>query len=293
MGDVLNIVCVGEVMAEFVPVGDYWQQALAGDSYNTAIYLQRAGYSVDYLTLLGDDFFSQAVIKHLEEEGIGTTLVRALAGRQLGLYCIQNDESGERTFNYWRESSPARALFDQSVILAQCPDVLYLSGITLAVMRSGLRHLLELLEDLKQRGCRVVFDPNYRASLWDDQEQAQYYYRQLLPYCDCVLPTLEDDMLLWGIDSIEACKNFYETYPIDELVIKAPQLYCHVFYDDEQLVSQAAEVVAADTTGAGDAFNAGYLAARYLGQPISVAIQQGQALSAQVVQHLGAILPKH
>ena len=271
--------------------GSSYHRGIAGDSFNTAVYLARAGLSVEYLTCLGDDLLSDDIMARLQEERIESTHIRRLENRQPGLYLISNDETGERQFSYWRGQSPARELFDQAVELPEVTDF-YFTGVTLAVCRSGLENLLGLLNQLRQRGCGVIFDPNYRPNLWENQRQAQEYCRRVLPLCTTVLTTLDDDVRLWGIQEIDACREFYLGFGLQELVIKAPDLTAHAFAGAEQVVKSAPRVSALDTTGAGDSFNAGYLAARFQGKPMDEAISNAQALAARVVQYRGANIPR-
>ncbi|MGI9308515.1 MAG: sugar kinase [Gammaproteobacteria bacterium] len=289
-----TIVCAGEVMIEMAAVADtpnHFQQALAGDSFNTAIYLARSGLPVTYLTKLGDDLFSSAIIEKLHQEGVGSDMIARLAGRKPGLYLVRNDSDGERHFTYWRENSPARELFDEPV---QLPDtnVFYFTGVTIAVTRNGHAHLLTLLKQLAKSGCRIVFDPNYRPGLWPNREQAEQHYRAVLPFCDTVLPTLDDETALWGTQTVDECHAFYDLYNVSELVIKAPDLTVTAFVGDQRVQRQAKVIKAIDTTGAGDAFNAAYLAGRLSGLEPGAAIDAGQDLAARVVQHLGALVER-
>ncbi len=263
----------------------------AGDSFNTAIYLARAGLDVGYLTRLGDDALSKRIVATLTSEGVDTDPVQFIQGRQPGLYLIDNDDSGERQFSYWRGEAPVRQLFDEPVALSDA-DVFYLTGITLAVTRSGHTNMLQLLDDLSSRGSRIVFDPNYRPRLWDDIDQARAHTEAVLPYCHTVLPTLEDERALWNVQDIDACHALYTSHGVEELVIKGDDLTTHTFAAGEVHVQKAQPVNAVDTTGAGDSFNAGYLAARLKGAAPTDAVTQAQQLAANVVQHRGAILPK-
>ena len=267
-----------------------YRQGLAGDSFNTAIYLARAGLQVEYLTRLGSDGFSDAILEQLHRESIDSEGIQRVEGAKPGLYIIRNDASGERHFSYWREHSPVRQLFGRPLSLGEI-NAFYFTGITLAVTRSGLVNLQALLMELRERGVQVIFDPNYRPLLWDSREQAQQHYETVLPHCDIVLPTLDDETALWGIDSVEACRLFYKGYGVTEVVVKAPQLVAHVFAADEHHSQQAAAVAALDTTGAGDSFNAGYLALRLRGESPGTALSSAQQLAATVVQHRGAIIP--
>jgi sugar/nucleoside kinase (ribokinase family) len=124
------------------------------------------------------------------------------------LYLITNDPDGEREFHYWREHSPARELFDSPITPVDC-GLFYFTGITLAVTRSGEDKLQGLLGKLRERHTQIVFDPNCRPRLWESKDQARDYYRQALPYCDTVLPTLEDETALWGTANAEDCGRRY------------------------------------------------------------------------------------
>jgi hypothetical protein len=113
-------------------------RSYGGDTLNTAIYLARLGASVDYVTALGDDVWSDEMLSGWRAEGVGTDLVVRLAGRVPGLYIIRTDENGERRFYYWRDSAPARQLFALPQTEALCElltsyDLVYFSGITLSL----------------------------------------------------------------------------------------------------------------------------------------------------------------
>ncbi len=288
----MRILCAGEVMVEFASGDGVWQQAYGGDTYNTAIYLARAGMDVEYMTALGDDHFSGEILAALAREQVSTAMIPRLAGRQPGLYTIHNQADGEREFCYWRGRSPARELFNEPLQLAEVPDIFYFSGITLAVTRSGLDNLIELIAGLRRRGCQIAFDPNYRPRLWSGVEEARDCYEAVLGHCDLVLPTLDDEILLWGIDSAEACRDFYLRRGARELVIKVPGPACQVWLGDSHYVQSAEAVDALDTTGAGDSFNAAYIASRASGESIPTAVTRAQQLAAQVVMHRGAVLPR-
>lgn len=289
----MRICCAGEVMVELAQEGreSLYRKAVAGDSFNTAVYLARAGLDVEFLTRLGDDDNSLEIAELARAEEISTDLIEHCPGQQPGLYLIDNEEDGERRFTYWREHSPARELFDFMPALPEI-DAFYFTGITLAVARSGVENLVDLLQELGQIGATVIFDPNYRPRLWQDQQQAQEHYQAVLPLCDIILPTLADETALWGIDSIEACREHYAVPGPRELVIKGNDLTAHVFSEGGEFSQTANPVKAIDTTGAGDAFNAGYLAHRLRGGGIPQSVTAAQQLAAVVVQHPGAIAPR-
>ena len=134
-----QVACLGECMIELREMADgRFSRGYGGDTLNTAVYLARLGVAVDYVTALGDDLWSDEMLAGWAAEGVGTGRVARLPGRVPGLYIIQTDARGERRFSYWRDSAPARALFDGSEtaeIVAALPsyDLLYFSGITLSL----------------------------------------------------------------------------------------------------------------------------------------------------------------
>ena len=109
-----RVICVGEVMVELARgADDRYGLAFGGDTFNTAVYLARAGIPVAYATAMGDDPYSDRAASSLAAaEGVNTDLILRVPGRMPGLYLIETDDKGERKFYYWRDTSPARELFE-------------------------------------------------------------------------------------------------------------------------------------------------------------------------------------
>src|SRR6185503_5307040 len=92
-----RVVSVGEVMVELARGNDgRYGLAFGGDTFNTAVYLARAGVEVAYATALGDDPYSAAIMEMAGAEGIASDLMLRVADRMPGLYLIETDRSGER-----------------------------------------------------------------------------------------------------------------------------------------------------------------------------------------------------
>jgi 2-dehydro-3-deoxygluconokinase len=299
----MRLAALGEVMLELAPQASGGEalltQSFAGDTYNTAVYVARSGVEVSYITLLGDDAYSEQMLARMGEEGIDTSAIVRLPGRSPGLYTIQNSADGERQFTYWRSEAPARELFaDEALRQPLCRhllqmNALYLSGITLAIMRPQAReHLLAFVADFRRRGGRMAFDSNYRARLWSSREAAREAMAAFLQQTDIALLTLEDEQQLWGDKSAGACIERNSRHRLLELILKRGAESVLLHYDGELCaipVPPVRKVV--DTTGAGDAFNAGYLAARLCGKVPVDAVAAGNRCAAAVIGHRGAIIP--
>ncbi len=298
-----GIAAVGEVMVELAPTGraDRYRLGFAGDSFNTAVTLARLGVPTAYATLLGDDRFSESILDLMLAEGVEPALVAQLPGRQPGLYAITNDADGERSFHYWRSESPARELWahpgqrEQMQRQLQAYSVIYLSGITLAIVQPEARdHLLAFLRDYRRVGGTVAFDSNYRPRLWPDAETAKHILGEFLrSVTDVALLTLDDEQQLWGDSDAQAVIRRLRDSVASEIVIKRGSDPVLVSADGEvrQVPVPAVEVIV-DTTGAGDAFNAGYLAGRYHGASALAAVQEGSRVAGAVIRHRGGLVPR-
>lgn len=305
MSDV-KIAVIGECMLEIslasaASVGASLPANLAfgGDVLNTAVYLARLGCPVDFVTAVGDDKMSYWLVNQWQQEGVGCGQVVRLPGHSPGIYLISTDATGERSFSYWRDQSPARKLFDDPSRAEQLFDQLsdypwlYLTGISLAILPPEARsRLLRFLAQYRARGGKVAFDSNYRPRLWADRAAAMRVFEQVYQMVDVALLTLEDEQALFGNGGLQHHQDRLLGYGIAELVIKQGPEGCAIVASGCAQLVPAQRVRPVDTTSAGDSFNAGYLAERIAGKSPSMAAKTAHRLAALVIQHRGAIIPR-
>jgi 2-dehydro-3-deoxygluconokinase len=307
-----RVASVGECMIELSQAGNgLLQRSWGGDTLNTAVYLARLGVTVDYVTALGDDPLSEEMIAAWQSEGVGTGRVVRLRSRLPGLYLISTDAAGQRRFDYWRDSAPARLLFDlpetgEIVAALAGYDLVYVSGISLALYGdAGRKRLFEALAGTRARGGRVAFDTNYRARLWPDRAQARAAYRAAFDRADIILASMEDLEQLFdgtergqppGSDAEAGLRHFLgqgaDPASDVEIVLKLAEPGVRILHRGTDLTVPAPPVEnVVDTTAAGDSFAAAYLAARLAGADLDQAARCGHSLAGSVVQHRGAIIP--
>ena len=295
----MKVASIGECMVELSDDGaGRFSRGFGGDTLNTALYLARLGIETSYVTALGDDPLSSAMLAAWSAEGIHVDEVLRLPGRNPGLYMIERNALGERSFLYWRDRAPARELFDlaDDSALERLAgfDWLYLSGITLSLYPdSGQARLIELLTMARRNGGRVAFDGNYRPRGWSDAATARRAFNNLLPHVDLALPTFEDEQLLFGDADADSAAARLRAAGIAEVVVKIGARGCIVYTDGNRTaVSPEAVVQPVDTTAAGDSFNAGYLAGRIAGASVTEAARAGHRLAGTVIQWPGAVIPR-
>jgi 2-dehydro-3-deoxygluconokinase len=295
----LKVASLGECMIEFSQSHDgSFRRGFGGDTLNTALYLSRLGIDTAYVTALGDDALSEEMLTAWRSEGIKTDLVTRVAGRLPGLYMIERDARGERTFLYWRDRAPAREFFDHADAasldrLARF-DWLYLSGISLSLYGdNGRARLRELLAAVRRNGGKVAFDGNFRPRGWPDGAAACRAFADILPLIDLALPTFEDEQALFGDETLDQCIDRYRASGVTEIVVKRGPHGCVVAVEGDRIESPPPKVVEpVDTTAAGDSFNAGYLAARIGGAPPREAALAGHRLAGAVILSPGAVIPR-
>jgi len=301
-----KIAVIGECMIELSQKGAEVSRGFGGDTLNTSVYIARQvapeALTVNYVTALGTDSFSQQMLDAWKAEHVNTALIQQMENRLPGLYYIETDSTGERTFYYWRNEAAAKFWLESDSAAAICEelatfDYLYLSGISLAILSPSSREkLLSLLHECRANGGKVIFDNNYRPRLWSSREETQQVYQQMLQCTDIAFLTLDDEDALWGEKPVEEVIARTHDAGVTEVVIKRGADSCLVAVKGDALIDVPAVKLAkesvVDTTAAGDSFSAGYLAVRLTGGSPVEAAKRGHLTASTVIQYRGAIIPR-
>ena len=300
-----NIFLFGECMIELMAASkdqpaNTMKQSFAGDVFNTAVYFKRtfSEQKVHLVTAVGQDKFSVDMIEYFKSENIGTDFVYQSETKIPGLYSIQLDDQGERSFTYWRENSAARQVMqhitDEAISRLSIGDMFFFSGISLAVIEPSARSdFWNLIDRLKAAGVKIVFDPNYRPRLWSSPKEAQDQFELALEKSDLSLPGVDDFEQLFGMKTAEEVNNYCQQFALNELIIKNGEQGILVVLNGEIThfaITPVENVV--DTTSAGDSFNGVYLGARLEGHSVVDSIALASKAAGFVIQHKGAIVDK-
>jgi len=262
--DNFAIAVVGECMIEIVRRRNgECGFGYAGDTLNAALYMARLGMRPSYVTAIGVDPFSDAMIDFWRREGIGTELVVRRPDRLPGLYVVSVDAKGEHQFHYWRNDS-----------------------------KLGL---IEVLARTRRDGNQIIFDTNYRARLWPDPALARTAYEAALAVSDLVFTSLDDEAPVFGDGSEADLVARHRRAGVVETVVRNRRPGSRVIIPgaDIDIAVDAPPVAAVvDTTAAGDSFAAAYVAARARGIDPRAAALIGHRLAAAKCASPGAILPR-
>jgi len=285
-------------MAELSPQegAGAFKLGFAGDTFNTAWYLARIApdSQVSYFTGLGDDTISGQLRDTITAAGVDDSYCVEVPNRTVGLYLISL-ENGERSFSYWRGQSAARKLAADLPALERAidaHDLIYFSGITLAILEAGDRDaFISALRAARASGKTIAFDPNLRPRLWDDSETMLSVIMAGAAVSDIVLPSFEDEADWFKDASPQATADRYGAAGASTVIVKngAGDVY-YVSPEDRGTVAVAPVTNVVDSTAAGDSFNAAILAGHVGGQPLSDSIAMACRLSGAVVQGRGALV---
>ena len=294
-----TFISIGECMAELQVTDDgLYRLGFAGDTLNTAWYMRALtrpqDVAVDYVTAVGADSLSSKMLAFLKANGVGTRFIKEISDRTVGLYLITLT-GAERNFTYWRSASAARLLAEDKAALTASlshADAIYFSGITLAILSPAhRRNLLSVLQKMKSRGATIAFDSNARRRLWPSDRAMKTAIIAGYKASTHALPTFSDDQAMFDDATPVECAKRIAGYGVQEIVVKDGGNSCVVSVG-RNLFSVMPEPVQdiVDTTGAGDSFNAGYLAARMSGQEPLEAAKLGHRVAGRVIGERGALL---
>lgn len=295
-----NVVAIGEAMIEMATVGEgLYRRGFAGDTFNTVWHMAQvlgADANVGFATRVGQDNVSDSFVTEAANDRLDVSAIRRDPVRKMGLYLITLD-GVERSFEYWRDTSAARTLADDRTELDTSignAGLIHLSGITLAILPPAARTtLIDALAHARRNGAIISFDPNIRPRLWTSTDEIRETIRRVMDVTDIALPSFDDETTYWDDETPDATIARFVDAGAREVIVKnGDKPICWFSNGQKSQIDTPIVTGICDTTGAGDAFNAGYLTARLRKQSPPVAIQQGQRMSGEVICHFGARIPK-
>ena len=270
-----------------------------GDTYNSAVYFSRLTNNKTntfYSTALGKDNFSKKMISRFKNENIKCDYIRTDGENPPGLYSIEINEKGERSFSYWRDQSPAKYIFLGSkgkklVKDINNADVFYYTGISAGILDEKQR------KDLINIGSTATicgFDFNYRSQLHYNKKVSQLLFNEINNRVDIHFVSFDDARELFKIKNpLEIFEIINEKKNLILIRYKNSIIFKNKQQEIKTVTVPHGEVV--DTTAAGDAFNGSFLAIMNNNKnvPVEENILISHSVTREVIKHRGAIISKN
>lgn len=300
-----GVVCVGEALIDFIAAemvenvgraGTFVKEP-GGAVANVAVGLSRLGVPSRLVGKSGSDPFGRYLRELLAQEGVDTRFYFETDQYPTGLVFVALDRARVPRFWFFGDPSADMTLSEDEVGEEALADAAFLHVGTVSMAREECRaatfKLIRLCGDL---GIRISFDPNFRLHLWKDHELLKTCALKAAGSASLIKLNREELLFMTGeADPKAGSGRLLELGAKAVVVTLGPG---GAFYMTGEGRGQAAgfEVEVVDTTGAGDGFAAGLLAAfiEQGGWPrdlagLSEAARFANAVGALVCTRLGAM----
>ena len=293
----INVCSIGEVMIEISNTKNRsYNQSFAGDTLNFCNYLDKKKLNAFFLSAIGKSEINQSLLDFVKSKNISTKYIKQINQFEIGLYLIKNKDNGEKQFFYWRDESAAKHYFNNIDFLNLYKelknfDYIYFSGITLSIIHiSKLSNFIKLLNLLKSKKIKIVFDFNIRPSRWN-KKNLNNFLDSVLKYVDiCFLSG--EDMNYWkNKNNIKSYEQIVRKYKLKHSIFRKNAKFTYVFLNKTRYVFKNKLLkTVVDTSGAGDGFNAAYLSNFIVNNDPVLALKAGSSLGSKIVMKKGAIV---
>ncbi len=294
----MDVVTIGESMVVFTPTSDgfmrnasHFTKKIGGAESNVAVGLARLGHRAGWISKLGDDEFGKAILAFLKGENVDVSQVTIDQEAPTGIYFKEPRRQNSTRVYYYRRGSAASKLTANDLnneYLSKAKYV-HITGITPALSESCRETVFEIIRLAKQNGSIIVFDPNLRTKLWDEQTARDTLLR-LASEADIVLPGIAEGEFLFGENDPHKLGKLFLDHGASTVVMKVGAEGAYYFTNNESvLISGFPVKQVVDPVGAGDGFAAGFLSGLIDGLDLGKAVERANAVGALVTMVNGDV----
>lgn len=264
----IDVTALGEVLIDFTDAGisvggqKLFERNPGGAPANVLVALRRLGRTAAVIGKVGEDMHGEFLRATLDAEGVDTRnlITDPQAFTTLAFVALSPD--GERSFSFARKPGADTRLRSGEVDRALIEEsrVFHVGSLSLTDEPARSATMVALAR-AKSAGCTLSYDPNYRASLWESEQEACEQMRSVVEHVDVMKLSAEECVLLTGEAEPEtAARALLAQGPsIVVVTLDAEGAYVACREGGRLVPSFRAEAV--DTTGAGDSFWGGFLCA--------------------------------
>lgn len=238
----------------------------------------KLGLRVAILGRVGADYFGKLIVDALAEAGVDTRFIEVKDDLRTGItvHLVQGYDRAMLTHMGSLNALTVADVSDELLVSAR-----HLHYGSLYLQTGLLPHWVDILARAKQLGLTVSLDTN-----WDPDERWDHDLERAYPYIDVLLPNEQEAMYLSGMDSYGAAiTNLRQRVPL--LVVKRDIAGAVAWQGEREFAQSVFEAnEGGDGIGAGDSFDAGFLAGWLNGLPLasclSLACECGRGVAGGV-----------
>lgn len=262
-------------------VFDELEMHSGGCANNTAIGLAKLGIDVGAVGRIGTDKFGDFVLQTLNDNHVDTRGVVRDAETNTSVTFVTVASDGERSFLHYIGSNGIFSEADVDFDLIRASKILHVAGSFVMPNLDG-EPTAHILRTAREAGVVTSLD-----TVWDTSGNWLKTLKPCLPHVDVFLPSIEEAKQLTGLDSPPDIARFLMDYGIQTVGLKMGDQGSYVRSGAEEFYVPAYEVDVVDTTGAGDAYVAGFLAGTVMGWDLKRTTELASAAGAACVTAIG------
>lgn len=298
----MKVLGFGELMIQLNPTSkgplrhaSMFERRVAGSEANVIVGMSRLGNESAFFTAVGDDELGNCIISTLNAEKVETKFIKVGSGFT-AVYFVERGYPvpGKTNVLYYRKGSACSKITPDDIAPEMFDNIelIFVSGITPALSESCYSASKKMVEMAKERNIKVVFDTNIRRKLLPDSEIAITTLRFFLQEADILITGIGDlEHMFPNLsldDQIGKLRKFTST---DLIVFKMGKGGARAYKGKDVFEAKSFDVEVVDELGAGDAFDAAFLASFMEGKTIGESLIYGNAAGAIVVGVVGDIEP--
>ena len=293
-----KVACVGILVADVIaePVGGYPGRGVleqvnsitvhnGGNAMTAAINLRKMGVESKMIGKVGDDMFGVFLKDRLEKAGVDTRGLMTDSQVQTSASIVMLDATGERSFLHCVGTNAAFGVKDIDFSVIEECDLVFVPGSFLMDRFDG-EETAEFLKKCKEMGKTTFLDV-----CWDSKGRWGELLDCAMPYIDFLMPSIDEAVKIAGKEDPDDIADVFMARGAKNVVIKVGSKgsYLRLAGEERGTVYPAVKgIKAVDTTGTGDSFCSGFLAAYARGESPKFAASFANAVGALCVTAKGA-----
>ena len=261
----MRITAIGEILVDMTQTYvdasgiPHFAANPGGAPANVAVVVSKLGGEAGFVGCVGNDLYGNLLRDTLIRYGVSTEGLQVTDKANTTLAIVMVDPDGERSFSFYRKPGADTQIDAERAIRdAEGTGILHFGSVSLTdpACREAVTATVRAA---RKAGALISYDPNYRASLWKNEDEAVRQMRAVLPLCDIVKISDEETMLLCGVQEPEAALEKLMSAGIRLAIVTLGARGAMWRCGDIKGLVPGFSVKVADTNGAGDTFFGSFL----------------------------------
>ena len=261
-----DLVTIGEILIDLTYSGrdkgvPVYTANPGGAPANVAVAAARLGADAAFIGKVGRDYYGDFLRATLTENGVDISGMLVDNDAPTTLAVVSVSETGERSFSFYRRNCADTLLSSEEISTELLGNSRFLHFGSVSLTDDPARTAtLFAAQKAKELGAVVTYDPNYRANLWNSEEEAVERMKSVLGFVDILKISDEELPLLTGTDDpVEGTRQLSDTYGISLILLTLGPDGAFYRRGEETGKAEGFKVKVADTNGAGDTFFGSFL----------------------------------